>query len=303
MRCEQLSFFKLPQTLTYLGSGAFMSCWNLMRVNLPDGLMEIQDQVFFMCTKLDYVTIPNTVKRIGNNAFRDCGSMKTIKLPESLESIGDWAFYSCSFSRIEPSTSLGQDNPEDGTCLKLPSSLKHIGKYAFAEIRELTSIILPNSVKTIGELAFSFTRNSHRNLHTLVIPASVEEIGRYAFWHGTTYHYPDEVGPFTDDLNDVYCHLENPVYNNNIFGNVKDKTLHVPAQSIELYRNGSQWNKFKEIVPLTNDEVAMGILPLNGATNTQEVHYSLSGHRIDSGQKGIHIIKYDNGTIRKVVIR
>jgi hypothetical protein len=224
-------------------------------------------------------------------------------LSESLESIGDRAFDSCSFSRIEPSTSLEQDNQEDGTYLKLPSSLKHIGKYAFAEISALKSIILPNSIKTIDEFAFSFTRSTHRILQTLVIPACVEEIGRFAFWHGTTYHYPEELGPFTDDLQDIYCLLENPIYNNNIFGDVKEKTLHVPASSLDLFRNDNQWNKFKEIVPLTEEEVALDIVPLNGATNRREVHYSLSGNRIDPGEKGVHIIKYDNGTIRKVVCR
>jgi hypothetical protein len=269
-------------------------------VYLPDGLREIPNDIFRSCN-LDSVIIPNTVKRIGKNAFHFCWALRTIQLPEGLETIDDYAFYMCPFSGIKPLTSSSSEEQASIGVLQLPSSLKHIGKYAFAENRSLISIVLPNSVKTIGDFAFVQTKNLHRILKTIVIPASVEEMGNMAFWFGASD--PDMLPFIEDDLRDVYCHLEIPVNNYNLFGDVTEQTLHVPAQSVELYRNSSYWKNFKEILPLNDDEVALDISAFNQATDGDEIHYSLSGNIIDATQKGIHIIKYKNGTVRKVVRR
>ena len=80
----------------------------------------------------------------------------------------------------------------------------------------------------------------HRVLKTVVIPAGVEEIGGSAFSLYTTYHYPEEVEPLmVDDLKDVYCHIVTPIDCNSIVNKPSEKTLHVPAESVGLYRNHS----------------------------------------------------------------
>jgi hypothetical protein len=277
--------------LSFLGS-AFRDCRNLRKVNLPDDLSEIRDETFYHCG-IDSIIIPNSVKRIGKSAFYSC-NLSTVKLPDGLESIEDSTFCWCDFSRIIPST-MAEEGGD--SCLILPPSLKHIGKYAFADNRRLTCIILPNSLKTIGYMAFSNFADRHRILKTVVIPAGVEEIGSGAFSHGDHYNYYSSL---IDDLKDIYCHVVTPIDSYSI-NKQSEKTLHVPAQSVSLYRNHRYWNQFKEIIPLTDEET--GISPTTMREPDDGIHYSLSGTRISPNGKGIHVVRHDDGTVRKVINR
>ncbi len=294
LRCKSLSSINVPPTLSFLGS-AFKDCRNLKlrKVNLSPYLTEIRDETFYHCS-IDSIIIPNSVKRIGKSAFA-YSKLSTVKLPEGLETIEDSTFLSCKFNRIIPST-MAEEGGD--SCLILPPSLKHIGKYGFADNRRLTGIILPNSLKTIGYMAFSNYEDSHRILKTVVIPARVEEIDRGAFSHGWRYNYAPP--SMVDDLKDIYCHVVTPL-DSSPFSEPSEKTLHVPAQSVGLYRNHKYWGKFKEIVPLTDEETGISL------TTTEKpnasIHYSLSGSRISPNQKGIHLVRYDDGTVRKVICK
>jgi len=289
--CEKLSNVNVPNSVKEICDSAFLRCTNLRRVNLPPGLTEIPDKTFSF-TGLDSVFIPNSVKRIGKSAFDGCFFLKKVKLPDGLESIEDSTFYWCNFRKIVPSTMAGEGGD---SCLVLPPSLKHIGKYAFAENSRLTSVIFPNSLKTIGYEAFSNYTDRHRILKTVVIPAGVEDIGRGAFSY-SNHRGPNE----EDDLKDIYCYIETPI-DSYPFNKQSEKTLHVPAQSVGLYRNNKYWSKFKEIVPLTDEETSISL------TTTEKpnasIHYSLSGSRISPNQKGIHLVRYDDGTVRKVICK
>ncbi|MBQ2167739.1 MAG: leucine-rich repeat domain-containing protein [Prevotella sp.] len=289
--CTGLSSINVPNSVREIGDSAFLRCKGLSSINIPADLSEIRNGTFSHCG-LESIIIPNSVKRIGKSAFAYC-KLSTAKLPDGLESIEDSTFHSCKFSRIIPPT-MAEEGGD--SCLILPPSLKHIGKYAFADNRWLTCIILPNSLKTIGYMAFSNYTYTHRILKTVVIPSGVEEIGEYAFIHA--YYYSGQ--SLVDDLKDVYCYIETPLdcYS---FSTYSDKTLHVPAQSVRLYRNHKYWGRFKEIVPLTNEET--GVRPTMGREPDEGIHYSLSGTRISPESKGIHVVRYNDGTVRKVICK
>ena len=294
--CTSLTSINIPNSVTEICDSAFLRCSNLRRVNLPPDLKEICDKTFSF-TGLESVFIPNSVKRIGKAAFNGCFFLKNINLPDDLESIEDSTFYWCNFSKIVPPT-MAEECNQDGSCLILPPSLKHIGKHAFAENSRLTSVILPNSLKTIGFMAFSNYTDTHRILKTVVIPSGVEEIGTAAFSHGWAHGSP--APSLVDDLKDIYCHVVTPI-NSYSFGKQSDKTLHVPAQSVGLYRNHEYWGRFKEIVPLTDEET--GISPTTMRELDDGIHYSLSGTRVSPNGKGIHVVRYDDGTVRKVICK
>ena len=66
-----------------------------LRVELPEGVVEIYTGAFENCANLTSVTIPSTVEYIDARAFQRCISIKRITLPSSLKSIGSAAFSGC----------------------------------------------------------------------------------------------------------------------------------------------------------------------------------------------------------------
>jgi hypothetical protein len=67
------------------------------------------------------------------------------------------------------------------TSVTLPSSLKRIGKGAFAACNQLTSVTLPATLDSIGDYAFA----ACSALETVTLPASVVKVGRGAFMRCT----------------------------------------------------------------------------------------------------------------------
>ena len=272
--------YVIPPGITGIGDNAFACCANLTSVKIPLGVTVIGKFDFACCHQLKRINIPDSVTGIGDGAFAGCVNWKSVRLPSGVKNIGNSVFAHCCLIRAD-----------------IPEGVISIGDYAFANNSRLTSVILPNSLKTIGYRAFSNDEDSHRILKTVVIPAGVEEIGSGAFSHINRWHYSSMV----DDLNDIHCHVVTPIDCYNIVNKEFEKTLHVPAQSVVLYRNHSYWAKFKEIVPLTNEET--GISPTTMREPDDGIHYSLSGSRISPNGKGIHLVRYDDGTVRKVICK
>ena len=74
-----------------LGSGAFSNCTALEKMELPDSITKISDNLFCDCTSLWKVSIPESVTEISDYAFLECTSLKSIDIPDSVEAIGDHA--------------------------------------------------------------------------------------------------------------------------------------------------------------------------------------------------------------------
>ena len=52
-----------------IGAGAFEDNYELLSVELPDGIVEIGDSAFKSCWKLNKAELPDGVKKIGDYAF------------------------------------------------------------------------------------------------------------------------------------------------------------------------------------------------------------------------------------------
>ena len=77
-------------------------------------------------------------------------------------------------------------------------------------------------------------------------------------------------------------------------------TLHVPDSAIDYYRSTDPWNKFGNIVALTDDETGINkVLINNEVTDT----YLLNGQRTARKKQGISIIRQKDGTTKKVLVK
>lgn len=100
---------------------------------IPYGVINIGDYLFYNCDCLTSITIPNSITSIGNFSFEGCNKLTNVIIPHGVTSLGNWAFKSC-------------DSLKNVT---IPNSVVSIGMQAFMGCTNLTSIIIPASVTKI----------------------------------------------------------------------------------------------------------------------------------------------------------
>lgn len=103
----------------------FYNCYNLKKVTLGTGLLEICDRMFENCTSLSTVEFGLNIKSIGSRAFYSCCALNNFTIPSSITSIGNKAFYDCeNLSTIvcEPTTppTIGSDTFHHGPRIYVP---------------------------------------------------------------------------------------------------------------------------------------------------------------------------------------
>ena len=267
--CSGLTSMIIPSGVTAIGKEAFYGCSGLTSLTIPSSVTEIGELAFEGCSGLTSMTIPSSVTSIGWGAFAECSGLTSLTIPSSVTSIRRYAFAGCSGL----------------TSLTIPSGVTSIGNYAFADCSGLTSLTLPSSVTSIGEYAFE----NCSGLTSLTIPSSVTSIGNSAFrgCSGLTsiYVYPEKL----------------PELGTDIFNrcDAKNCTVYVPKGTIDDYKL-SKFGYFEKIVEFD----ASGIDKVTTSTNAKEVsRYSANGQRLSAPAKGLNIVKYSDGSVKKVVVQ
>ena len=191
--CTDLISISLPNSITYIGKSAFESCTRLTKVVLPPSLRDISPRAFWGCERLSQLNIPSGVANIGGLAFFGCIGLKTLIIPKNVTNIEEMAFSSCSSleSIIVEDGNLKYDSRNNCNAIietqsktiiqgckstVIPSDINNIGAHAFADIKELRSIMIPDAVIYIGDGAFA-----ESGLESLNIPKNVSRIVKYAF--------------------------------------------------------------------------------------------------------------------------
>ena len=160
-----------------------------------------------------------------------------------------------------------------------------LGDYAFVDCSGLTSMTIPSGVTSIGEGTFC----DCSGLTSLTIPSGVTSIGNYAF--------ADCSG-----LTSIYVYTKKlPELGSNVFTgcNAKNCILYVPTGTYDAYKS-SEFGYFEKIVEFD----ASGIDKVTTSTNVKEVsRYSANGQRLSAPAKGLNIVKYSDGSVKKVVVQ
>ena len=230
---------------------------------------KIGDYAFKGCSGLTSLTLPATITTIGKYAFEDCTGLTSLNLPAGITSIGRRAFGGCSGL----------------TSLTLPAGITSISNDAFQDCSGLTSLTLPAGITSIGEYAFS----GCSRLTSLTLPAGITSIGEFAF-------------SYCSGLTSIYVYAEKvPRIGRYAFEGCASRkcTLYVPKGTYDNYRL-SEFGYFENIVEFD----ATGIDKTTTSTDVEEVsRYSLNGQRLAVPVKGLNIVKYSDGTARKVVVK
>ena len=137
----------------------------------------------------------------------------------------------------------------------------------------------------IGEKAFT----DCSRLTSLTLPAGITSIGEFAF-------------SYCSGLTSIYVYAEKvPRIGRYAFEGCASRkcTLYVPKGTYDNYRL-SEFGYFENIVEFD----PTGIDKTTTSTNVEEVsRYSADGQRLAVPVKGLNIVKYSDGTARKVVVK
>lgn len=116
--------FKIPASVTSIGSLAFCTCPKLTTMEIPEGITVISDNLFAGCRGLKSVKLPSTITSIQVAAFENCSALTDIVIPEGVTHIGHYALNACSSIKK----------------FRLPSTLQEIGYQVFGENENIEEI-------------------------------------------------------------------------------------------------------------------------------------------------------------------
>ena len=206
---------------------------------------------------------------IGGNTFNNCVGLTSLTLPSGVTLIDYSAFEGC----------IGL------TSLDIPSGVTEIGSSAFEGCSGLTSLDIPSGVTKIGESTFS----GCSGLTGLDIPSGVTEIGRSAF-------------SGCSGLTSIYVYAGKlPKMGSDVFNGCDSKKciVYVPKGEYDDYWL-SEFGYFENIVEFA----ATGIDKVTTSTDAKELsRYSVNGQRLSAPAKGLNIVKYSDGSVKKVVVQ
>ena len=195
--------------------------------------------------------------------------MTSLSLPEDITSIGSFAFYGCR--------SL--------TSLSLPEGITSIWNYTFYDCCRLANFSLPNSIASIGDCAFY----GCRGLTSLSFPRGITSIAQAAFYD-------------CSGLTSIYVYAEKlPKMGSHVFDGCEAEkcTLYVPKGTYDDYWL-SEFGYFDNIVEFD----ATGIDNATISTDAKEVsRYTVNGQRLSAPSKGLNIVKYSDGSVKKVAVQ
>ena len=303
--CSGLTSLTIPPGVTEIGNYAFEGCSGLTSLTIPPGITSISDGAFYGCSSLTSLIIPPGVTEIGGGAFGRCSALTSISLPSSLTSIYSFAFSGCS--------SL--------TSLTIPPGVTWIGDVAFDSCSALTSISLPSSLTSIDDNAFqccnvkevrfyingdfeTYLTKGHpyigvrcaikyylndEEITSIVVPSSITTLGKYAFQGCST-------------LQSVYVSWPTPISAYDTFSDAKlgNCTLYVPQGTEQDYFLADGWGDFGNIVEYD----PTGIDKVTTSNDAKELsRYSVNGQRLSAPAKGLNIVKYSDGSVKKVVVQ
>ena len=252
-----------------IGASAFRDCDSLKSVIIPSSVTEIREYAFDGCSSLINVNIPSSVTEIGCGAFGGCSSLTSVNIPSSVTKIEGGTFNYC--------TSL--------TSVNIPSSVTSIGTRAFWCCWFLASVKIPSSVTEIGCGAFS----GCHSLTSVNIPSSVTSIGKYAFF-------------YCSGLKSIYVYAGTvPSIGAGAFNGFDSEncTLYVPKGTYDV--NRYSWGYyFENIVEFD----ATNIRNIVAEPEVQEnARSAVNGQRLTAPVKGINLVKYNNGRVKKEIVK
>ena len=186
------------------------------------------------------------------------------------------------------------DIPEDGS-ITIPASIWEfevtgIADQAFADRDDLTDITIDFAYNSCGGNIGKEAFKGCTNLQTITIGENTSSIGDNAF--AGCANVTKVVSMVSE--RDLWSFNDN-AFDTSVY---EEAMLIVPDEKIEQYQTTNGWSNFQKIMDAETaaDIRVNGINALEKATDI----YLLDGRHTDKMQRGINIIRMDNGSVKKI---
>lgn len=323
---------KIPATVNYknkelsvveIGPNAFHGCTGLTSVAIPGSVTSIREYAFRGCTGLTSVTIPNSVTEISYNVFEGCTALTSVLIPSSVNYIGCQAFRGCSSLEevtFEYSTSIlefGWFVPKYDRVYETFEDCNVLSKISIGrqlkiedyrgnkkEVYDYLSDVMP--IKQIAYLSildgvnlenfFYYNAELKNNLTTLNLGKNIIGFGIYG---------SSELKVSLEEyskLETIIC--EDPIptpdcpkFSASQYANIK---VYIPKGSLAAYQNAEGWKNFWDIIEMEESGIDS---VTNDLERTEVGRYDLQGRKVAGDYNGIVIVKYSDGTAKKIINR
>ncbi len=330
-KCSSLASVTIPNSVTKIEFSTFCDCTSLASVTIPNSVTVIGDYAFDGCSSLASVTIPNSVTEIGYHAFSECSSLTSIKLPESIQTIDCLAFSGCT--TLKSVTAEAKSGDEEDT-----NKRAYIGFGTFGNCTSLESVTISGNVNQIWQYS---NGNGYpifggcESLRQINFPYGEElQVGhtlgdfKSGSWDDWTHQiekiyinrkFSEDipipnvtelvVGEHVKNLDITYTGkiakitisattppsvigFTNPEYMNAV--------VKVPFSALEAYKAHRIWGKFWNLQGF--DPAGIDGVEADVAKKSVEGRYDLKGTPVDDDYKGVAIIRFSDGSTKKVMI-
>ena len=280
--CCGLTSIILPSGVTSIGEAAFKECSRLTSLTLPPGVTEIGVAAFYG-SGLTSLIIPPGVTEIGGLVFADCCGLSSLTIPPGVTKIGGSAFDHCSgLSSLSLPSSL---TSIEGSAFQGCSGLKEVSFYINGDF---DTYLTKNHPYISVDCGIKYYLNDEE-ITSIVMPSSITTLGKYAFQR-------------CSNLLSVYVSWPTPISAYDTFSeaDLGNCTLYVPQGTEQDYFLADGWGDFGNIVEYD----PTGIDKVTTSTDAKELsRYSVNGQRLSAPAKGLNIVKYSDGSVKKVVVQ
>lgn len=299
---EEINF---PSSLIFIGEQGFAST-NLKEVTLPENMADVNDGAFAGCEQMTSLVIPSGVKTIYNHAFHNNTSLTSITclgteapviddvyddydspfynvpatqviVPKGATASYEEATWDYYFEIVESDKGVFEPvstNPEDGATVSSDDWMSLSFDITFAEPITIVEKNPAASLR-VGDLV------------------SGETIEPDDAWYATTGDDDNTLRVWAADY-DMFTMSFQPEAGQSYY-------MVIPAGVVQ---NAAGEQNEQIVITFTGSD-ASGIEGVDGGKADLKVTgiYNLGGQRIGSKQKGVNIIRLEDGTTKKVLVK
>jgi len=283
-----LTSITFPTSIKSIGNYAFYQCTGLTNgLLLPQGLESIGNYAFAHCTGITSVLFPYSISSVGTAPFGWCTSLTNFRRLQQPHGEVEYVIkngvvfnnFTNTLAIFPGGKALSYTVP-DGTAsigahafrgsivktVSLPTTLRTIDYFAFANCESLTGIEVPKGVTAIGESAFS----NCTALTAVILPSTLQTLGGRAFYNdgALTSVSCKATTPPTCQLVSVGSTYY-PPFDASHFQNAR---LRVPTGCKNTYKAAPIWKLFTSIVESSSlDEILLGDVDGDGMVGINDV--------------------------------